>query len=142
MGSKEVKVALPIGKLRGMTPNLEGDLQVRGVFDTERLLEAARTPAGREALAGMVGVEPQIILELANRADLTRIWGVAGVYSDLLEHAGVDTVLELATRNPGNLHAKLVEVNAQSKRTRRVPSRSLVENWIAQAQALPRRLEY
>jgi predicted flap endonuclease-1-like 5' DNA nuclease len=135
-------MAIPIGKLRGMTPTLEGDLHVRGIYDTEQLLEATRTPAGREALAGQVAVEPQTILELANRADLSRIWGVAGVYSDLLEHAGVDTVLELATRNPDNLHAKLVEVNAQSKRTLRVPPRNLVENWIAQAQELPRRLEY
>jgi predicted flap endonuclease-1-like 5' DNA nuclease len=135
-------MAIPIKKLRGMTPNLEGDLHARGIYDTEQLLEAARTPAGREALAGQVGVEPQTILELANRADLSRIWGVASVYSDLLEHAGVDTVLELATRNPGNLHAKLAKVNAQSRLTRRVPSRNLVENWIAQARELPRRLEY
>lgn len=135
-------MAIPIGKLRGLTPTLEGDLQARGIFDTEQLLEAACTPAGREALAGHVGVKPQTILELANRADLSRIWGVAGVYSDLREHAGVDTVLELATRNPDNLHAKLVEVNAQSQRTRRMPSHNLVEKWIAQAQGLPRRLQY
>ena len=125
-----------------MTPILEGDLHVRGIYNSEQLLEAACTPAERESLAGQVGVEVRTILELANRADLSRIWGVAGVYSDLLEHAGVDTVKELAARNPNNLHARLVEVNAQSKLTRRVPPRNQVEKWIAQAQELPRRLEY
>lgn len=133
---------IPINELRGMTPILEGDLHVRGIYNSEQLLEAARTPAERESLAGQVGVEVRTILELANRADLSRIWGVAGVYSDLLEHAGVDTVKELAARNPDNLHAKLVEVNAQSKLTGRVPPRNQVEKWIAQAQELPRRLEY
>ena len=133
---------IPINELRGMTPILEGDLHVRGIYNSEQLLEAARTPAERESLAGQVGVEVRTILELANRADLSRIWGVAGVYSDLLEHAGVDTVKELAARNPDNLHARLVEVNAQSKLTGRVPPRNQVEKWIAQAQELPRRLEY
>lgn len=133
---------IPINELRGMTPILEGDLHARGIYNSEQLLETARTPAERESLAGQVGVEARTILELANRADLSRIWGVAGVYSDLLEHAGVDTVKELAARNPDNLHATLVEVNAQSKLTGRVPPRNQIEKWIAQAQKLPRRLEY
>ena len=49
------------------------------------------------------------MLELVNRADLARIKGIGEVYSNLLENAGVDTVLELSKRVPANLHAKLVE---------------------------------
>ena len=33
----------------------------------------------------------------------------------LLEAAGVDTVKELRTRKPGNLHAKMLEVNTAKK---------------------------
>lgn len=135
-------MAIPIKQLRGMPPGLEGELQLRGIYDTEQLLEAASTPASRAALGDKVGVDAQTILEVANRADLARIWGVAGVYSDLLEQAGVDTVKELAGRNPHNLYATLVQLNAKSRLARRVPSRSNVENWIAQAKELPRRLEY
>jgi len=43
-------------------------------------------------------------LEWVNLADLYRIKGVGEEYSDLLEEAGVDTVVELAQRNPENLH--------------------------------------
>jgi len=89
-----------------------------------------------------VGVEARTILELANRADLSRIHSVAGVHSDLLEQAGVDTVKELATRNADNLHARLVELNSQTKLTGQVPSRNMVRDWIAQAGELPRALEY
>ena len=83
-----------------------------------------------------------MILELANRADLARISGIAGVFSDLLEHAGVDTVKELATRNPDNLHAKLLEINAAKKLSGRAPSQGMVKDWVAQAKALPKLLEY
>ena len=47
---------------------------------------------------------------MANRADLARVRGVGGVFSDLLEHAGVDTVREFAIRRPDNLYANLVEI--------------------------------
>jgi predicted flap endonuclease-1-like 5' DNA nuclease len=87
-------------------------------------------------------VEPRAILELANRADLARVRGVAGVFSDLLERAGVDTVKELATRNPDNLHAKVEEVNARERLSGRTPPWSAVKDWVAQAKVLPRILQY
>jgi predicted flap endonuclease-1-like 5' DNA nuclease len=135
-------MAISISKLRGVSAELAADLKARGIVYSDQLLDAARTPAGRKALAGQVGVVSRVILELANRADLTRVRGVAGVFSDLLEHAGVDTVKELATRNPDNLHAKLVEINAAEKLAGRTPPLSAVKDWVAQAQALPKLLEY
>jgi predicted flap endonuclease-1-like 5' DNA nuclease len=125
-----------------MTPSLAEELRTQAIYNTQQLLDATCTPSDREALAERVGVEARSILELANRADLSRVRGVAGVYSDLLEQAGVDTVRELAARNPNNLHAKLLEVNAQKRVAGRAPSRSMVERWIAQAQQLPRQLKY
>jgi predicted flap endonuclease-1-like 5' DNA nuclease len=142
MPHKETTMAMPIKKLRGIDAELEGDLRIQGIYNTGQLLSAARTPAERERLAGHAGVEARTILELANRADLARIPGVAGVYSDLLEQAGVDTVRELAVRNPSNLHAKMVELNAERGLAGRVPSRDTVGRWIEQAAALPRRIEY
>jgi len=46
-----------------------------------------------------------------NRADLARVKGVGSEYADLLENSGVDTVPELAQRNPSNLYHKMIEVN-------------------------------
>ena len=86
-----------ISKLRGMSDQLEARLQARGIRTSDQFLDLVRTPAGRKELADATGVESRMILELANRADLARVKGIGGVFSDLLEHAGVDTVKELAT---------------------------------------------
>jgi len=75
-------------------------------------------------------------------ADLFRIKGVAEEYADLLEAAGVDTVVELAQRNPEHLHQKLQEVYEEHKLVRRVPAQGEVGAWIEQAKALPRVVTY
>jgi predicted flap endonuclease-1-like 5' DNA nuclease len=139
---KETTMAISIGILRGMSAEVAAELKEQGIYDSDQLLAAARTPAGRKALAEQAGVESQVILELANRADLARVRGIAGVFSDLLEQAGVDTVKELATRNPDNLFARLVEINAEKKLAGRTPHQDLVKDWIAQAKELPKLLEY
>ncbi len=135
-------MALAIGKLRGMTPELETKLKARGLETADDLFEAALTPKGREELAAYAGVPERAILELANRADLARIKGIAGVYSDLLEEAGVDTVKELKARVPENLHAKLVEINAQKKLTAQVPAPKTVKNWVSLARRRRKFLQY
>ena len=71
-----------------------------------------------------------------------RIKGVGEEYSDLLEAAGVDTVPELAQRNAANLHKKIEETNAERNLVRRIPTLSLVTDWVAQAKELPRVIEY
>ena len=71
-----------------------------------------------------------------------RIKGVGEEYSDLLEEAGVDTVAELARRNPENLLAKILEVNAEKNLVRQTPYLSFVKSWVEQAKQLPRKVEY
>ncbi len=83
-----------------------------------------------------------VILEWVNHADLFRIKGVGEEYSDLLEEAGVDTVPELAQRNPENLYAKLVEVNQQKELVRQLPSQRQVADWVQQAKVMPRMIHY
>jgi predicted flap endonuclease-1-like 5' DNA nuclease len=135
-------MATLIGKLRGLSYELEIKLRERGIRTSDQLLDAARTPAGRKELAAYAGVEARAILELVNRADLARVKGIGGVFSDLLEHAGVDTVEELATRRPDNLYARLVEINAQERLAGRAPTRNAVQAWVAYAKELPPLLEY
>ena len=88
------------------------------------------------------GISAERVLDWVNRADLMRIEGIGEEYSDLLERGGVDTVKELARRNPENLRAKLAEVNAEENLVRRLPSFAQTRGWINQAQALPRVVSY
>ena len=117
-------------------------LKAAGVLTTRALLDAGSTPGGREALAEKSDVSPKLILEWVNLVDLFRIKGVGEEYSDLLEEAGVDTVPELAQRNPGNLYQKLVETNQAKKLVRRLPSQAQVADWVDQAIRLPRVIQY
>jgi hypothetical protein len=125
-----------------MTPDLEAKLKARGLETTDDLFEAALTPQNRQELAAYAGVPEQSILELANRADLARIKGIAGVYSDLLEEAGVDTVKELRGRVPETLHAKLLEINAQKMLTARPPAPKTVKTWVSLAKRRRKFLQY
>jgi len=117
-------------------------LREAGIPTIEALLEAGASPKGRKDLAEKTGIGDALILEWVNLADLFRIKGVGEEYSDLLEEAGVDTVVELAQRNPENLYAKLTEVNAEKELVRRLPTQSQVSDWVAQAKALPRLVTY
>ena len=135
-------MAIPIAELRGLSEGSAARFRTHGIANSDQLLEAARTPAGRQALAEQVGIDARAVLELANRADLARIRGIAGVFGDLLEHAGVDTVRELATRNPDNLHAALVETNEREHLAGRLPNAAMVADWVAQAKELPPGIEY
>ena len=117
-------------------------LNAAGVSSEEELLDRCTTPKSRRALIEATGISEKLILKWANRADLARVKGIGSEYADLLEVAGVDTVPELAQRNPQNLHDKMVEVNAAKSLVRQVPAVSQVENWVAQAKELPRILTY
>lgn len=132
----------PLKDLRGATTTMIETLAAAGVTDNDAFVVEATTPAQRKQLAQRCGTDASTILELANRADLARVKGVSGVYSDLLENAGVDTVKELATRNAANLHAKLLETNDAMQLCQRPPTAAQVEDWVDQAKALPKLLTY
>jgi len=117
-------------------------LSAAGVKTTNALLKQGATPKGRKEIAENSGISEILILEWVNHVDLFRIKGVFEEYADLLEEAGVDTVVELAQRNPDNLYKKLVEVNEQKKLVRQLPGKSQVKNWVVQAKQLDRAVFY
>jgi predicted flap endonuclease-1-like 5' DNA nuclease len=118
------------------------NLRMLGISTTVTLLERGRTPQGRKEIAEKSGISEKLILEWVNLADLFRIKGVGEEYSDLLEEAGVDTVVELAQRNPDNLYEKVVDVNHQKKLVRKLPTQGQVDDWVRQAKNLPRVVTY
>ncbi|MGP1310575.1 MAG: DUF4332 domain-containing protein [Phycisphaerales bacterium] len=132
----------PIEDIEGIGDAFGAKLREAGVKDTDTLLTKCKTPKDRDALAEASGIETKRILKFANMADLYRVKGIGSEYSELLEAAGVDTVKELAVRVPGNLAAKLAEVNQAKNLTRRVPDESMCAQWVEHAKTLPRMLEY
>ncbi len=128
--------------IKELTPEALLKLQETGITDTDTFLSKAATPKDRKALAEATQIDPAVLLRCANLADLCRIKGIGREYADLLEAVGVDTVPELAQRNPESLYQKIVDVNAEKKLVSLMPTLELVQNWIRQAKELPRILSY
>ena len=129
-------------KVEGIGEQSAQTLADAGIKTTEALLKKGADPQGRKAIAEATGLSPKLVLGWVNRVDLFRIKGVGEEYADLLEVAGVDTVPELAQRNPGNLYQKMVEVNEEKKLVRQLPTEAKVKDWVAQAKELPRKITY
>ena len=131
-----------LSMIEGIGESYEAKLKEAGVSSMEKLLETCATKKQRKELAEKTEIAEKVILKWANHADLARIKGIGGEYAELLEAAGVDTVPELAKRKADHLVAKMLEVNEAKKVVRQLPSQMQVEEWVKQAAALPRALEY
>jgi len=129
-------------EIEGIGPAYADKLKQSGIATIEALLEKGASPQGRQELAEATGISLALILRWVNHADLFRIKGVGSEYSELLEASGVDTVPELAQRNPENLYLKLIEVNQEKKLVRRPPTQSQVKDWVQQAKQLARVVTY
>lgn len=128
--------------IKGIDDAAAKALQAAGIETTEALLEKGATPSGRKQLAQATGLPEADLLRWLNLADLYRIKGIGREYADLLELAGVDTVPELAQRNPENLHQQIVRLNEEQNIVKLLPEAVLVANWVAQAKELPRVIQY
>lgn len=111
-------------------------LRAKDITSTNALLDVAGSKKGRISLAEKTGLPESLILTWVNHSDLMRINGVGGQFAELLEAAGVDTVKEFATRNPENLHEKMLETNNSNGLSGRVPSAEMLKEMIEQAKNL------
>ena len=136
------KALMDIEEIEGIGSTYGKQLKDQGIMITDGLLSSGSTSKDRKRLAEKTGISEKLILEWVNLADLLRIRGVGQEYSDLLEETGVDTVVELARRNPTNLHEKILSVNKKKQLVRKAPSLNQIKDWIEQAKNLPRKVEY
>lgn len=128
--------------VEGIGPAFAEKLKELGVNNVLDLLRNGATRKGRADLAEKSGITGKLILQWVNHADLYRVKGVGSEFADLLEAAGVDTVPELAQRNPVKLYERMQATNEEKRLVRRAPHASEVEEWVAQAKNLPRIIQY
>ena len=131
-----------LAKIEGIGPTYAEKLKKTGITTTEALLEKGATVNGRHEIAEMSGISVEKVLRWVNLSDLFRVKGIGEEYSDLLEAAGVDTVPEMAQRNPENLYEMLVTVNREKNLVRQIPSQTTVKTWIENAKTLPEIIKY
>ena len=140
------KLVIPIPKglkyIEGIGDTYREKLRQTGIRNVEDLLDKGSTPKGRQEISETTGISEKLVLRWVNEADLYRIRGIGKEYAELLEAAGVDTVLELAQRVPDHLLEKMAAANAQKKLVRHLPALAQVESWVSQAKSLPRKINY
>lgn len=128
--------------IEGIGSSYADRLSKAGIRTTETLLKRGGTAEGRKEIESMTGIGNAQILKWVNKADLLRVKGIGGQYSDLLERAGVDTVVELSKRVAGKLLTKMVEVNQAKNLVDKMPALTQVQRWVAQAKKMRRAVSY
>jgi predicted flap endonuclease-1-like 5' DNA nuclease len=138
-----------VGKYRDALEYVEGigpvygeKLKELGILTPLDLLNKGRTRKGREELAEQSGISHKLILDWVNHIDLYRLNGVDADFAELLVRAGVDSVMELAQRNPANLYEKMTQVNEEKNVARTSPTLEQVQAWVERAKVLPRVIQY
>lgn len=138
----EVKMRKKLDFVEGIGEVYSQKLSEVGIHTTGKLMVEGVTRTGRQELAEKTGISEHLILKWLNEIDLYRIKGIGSEYADLLETAGVDTVPELAQRNPEHLHQALASTNEEKRLVRQIPSQDQVKDWVEQAKKLPRIIQY
>lgn len=133
---------MKLADIEGIGDVYASRLKSKGISSTQSLLEKGATPKGRKQIAQETGISERMILDWVNMADMLRIRGIGGEYSDLLNAAGVDTVGELAHRKPENLYDKFIEVNSEKRLVRKLPAKKQVADWVIQAKKLPKAVSH
>jgi predicted flap endonuclease-1-like 5' DNA nuclease len=133
-------MAYDVKQIEGIGVTYSERLATLGIHTTEDLLTKCGTKSGRQHVAEDAEIPESLVLTWVNHADLMRIDGIAGQFSELLEASGVDTVKEFGHRNAENLHKKMLEVNNKFGLAGRVPSEETLHNMIEQAKKMEQRV--
>jgi predicted flap endonuclease-1-like 5' DNA nuclease len=129
-----------ITTIEGIGETYGARLNAQQIFNTDDLLTICGTKKGRETVAAATSIPESLVLTWVNHADLMRIKGIAGQFSELLEAAGVDTVKEFAQRNAENLHAKMLETNEKLGLSGSIPSITSLQAMIDEAKTLEQKV--
>lgn len=126
----------PISNVKGLSPDVRTKLEAEGIRNTQQLLEHTQSVKQRTELAHKIGTTAGVLKELANRADLMRLKGVGGDFSNLLEEAGVNSCKELQHRLPEKLQKTLADIHTSKKIGHHAPTLAQVTEWIGEAKSL------
>ncbi len=134
-----------IEEIEGIGPAFGRDMRALGIATTADLLARGDGAEELRRIAARVqhdDVTEKVVRRWYNMADLCRIQGVRGQFAELLEFAGISSVVELARQKPDDLEARLLQVNERENRTRMEIRLHEVADWIRQAGGRPSELVF
>lgn len=126
-----------IGDLSVIDPKLATKLRKAGIRTTDAFLRRTASRRDRNELAQETGIDSSNLLVWAHRCELMKIEGIGPEYAELLAAVGTENLRELKRRTSRTLTARMADYNLNKKRlVRRMPSESMVEQWIGSAKSL------
>jgi len=128
-------------KFRGVHPAHVAALEGLYLENIDQLLDAGRTPRLRKELAEQTGISQDGILELVKLCDLARIGAVRSVRARLYHDTGLTPEI-IATWEPEELHAMLVDWVAEHHFDGIPPTLKEVQNLVKDARTLPKLVIY
>lgn len=115
-------------------------LKAVGIETTLALQQATTTPEARAALVAKSGLDATRVAILACQTDLLRVNGVGPSMVKLLQASDVKHLAHLRTAAADALLAAMRTANKAHRVAPVLPQLAVVEDWVAQAKALPQLL--
>jgi hypothetical protein len=141
-GTAKTRKVFRLEDFQGVNQVIVTQLEAAGIDNVEKMLEAGKTPEGRQALADQTLVPLEAILELVKLSDLSRLGGLKSIRARLYYAAGVDTPEKIASWDAPKLRVMLVDFINQSGFQESAPLPKEVQQAVAQAKELSRIVQY
>lgn len=126
---------MKIIEIEGIGEKYAVKLKRAGYEQVEDLLPLSEKD--KTELAKRTKISRKLIDKWQEQADLMRLTGVGPEYAEALNLIGIDSVKELAQRNPANTLTKMQEMDKERPNViRRIPSVESLEKWITEAKKI------
>ena len=137
-GDKKAKTSpktTPIIEIEGIGTKYSKTLEKEGLSNIEDLISFDSVKI--KNLSTTTKISEKLIDKWAEHADLMRIGGVGPEYADVLNQIGVDSIKELAQRNPKNTLDRIMELDKKKPDVFRKPPRlEEIEDWVEEAKKI------
>ena len=134
--------SLKLRDIDGIKSEFTDMLEIAGIININQLLQAGNTHNARLTLSDTTGIPYKDIEKLVKLADLCRISDIKGIRVWLLFNTGFETLEKIATQDPVEMRAQIIEINKKENITARHPTLTETKFWVEQAQKLPKLIEY
>lgn len=126
---------MKINELVGIDDKKASLLKKEGISTTEDLIPL--TSYEIKKIAERTGITYKEIDTWQEHADLMRIGGITPQYAYALNEVGIDSVKELAQRNPKNTLDRIKKLDNQKREIiGKIPTQQSIDNWIVQAKKM------
>ena len=126
---------MKIIEIEGIGGKFGQRLEKGGISDIEDLIPLSRKEI--KALAEKTGISEKLLDKWQEHADLMRIDGVGPEYAEALNEIGIDSVKELAQRNPENTLERIEKLDKEKPDViRQLPTLEWIKDWIEEAKKI------